>query len=41
MSTLRRLATLPAPRALRGWHLEALAGAALLGGICGMLTGAY
>ena len=39
MSTLRRLAHSPAPALLRGWHLEALAVAALVGGVVGMLAG--
>jgi hypothetical protein len=41
MRTLRRLATLPAPRAVRAWHLEALTLAALAGGLLGMVTGTY
>jgi hypothetical protein len=41
VSTLRRLASIPAPAALRGWHLEALALTALVGGLIGMATGAY
>jgi len=41
MRTLRRLAATPAPRALRGWHLELLTAAALFGGIVGQATGAY
>lgn len=41
MSTLRRLATAPTPAALRAWRVELLTAAALLGGLYGMLTGAY
>jgi hypothetical protein len=42
VSTLRRLAHSPAlPDALRAWRLELLATAALVGGLVGMVTGAY
>jgi hypothetical protein len=41
MTTLRRLAHSPAPARLRGWHLELLAAAALLGGVVGMISGTY
>lgn len=41
MTTLRRLATTPTPRALAAWRLEILAGVALLGGVVGLITGAY
>lgn len=41
MLTLRRLASTPPPRLLRGWRLELLTAAALAGGLVGMLTGAY
>jgi hypothetical protein len=41
VTTLRRLATSPAPRLVAAWRLELLAGAALVGGIIGRVTGAY
>jgi hypothetical protein len=40
MRTLRRLAT-ATPHPLAAWRLELLTAAALLGGVVGMLTGAY
>jgi hypothetical protein len=38
---LNRLITTPLPRALRGWRAEALAAAALVGGLAGQQSGAY
>lgn len=39
MSTLRRLASTPAPAALRGWRAELLTAAVLAGGIIAQLAG--
>jgi hypothetical protein len=41
MTTLRRLAHSASPARLRGWHLELLAAATLLGGVLGMISGTY
>lgn len=41
MNTLRRLAHSPAPARVTAWRYELLAGALLLGGLAGMVTGAY